>query len=162
MTSTSFMVGAGLKKWMPQTRPGLWTSIAISMTGSVDVLVARMASSRHTWLRSTNSSFLVVRSSTTDSITRSQSARAFRSPVAMMRPSTASRSASSIRPFSTSRFRPFSSEASVASAVCLLPRAEHHLVAGLRRHLGDARPHDPRPDDPHTRDLHRATDVTDR
>ena len=41
-TSTSCIIGAGLKKWMPHTRSGRWVAIAISTTGSVEVLVARM------------------------------------------------------------------------------------------------------------------------
>ena len=101
MISTRFMVGAGLKKWMPHTRPGLWVSTAISMTGRVEVFVARIASSRQTWLSSTNRAFLVARSSTTDSMTRSQSARSLSTEVAVMRERVASRSASSRRPFST-------------------------------------------------------------
>ena len=44
-TSTSCIIGAGLKKWIPHTRSGRPVSIAISTTGSVDVLVARIATS---------------------------------------------------------------------------------------------------------------------
>jgi hypothetical protein len=36
----------------------------------------------------------------------------------------------------------------------LLPRAEHHVDAGLGRHLRHPGPHDPRPDDPHSCDGH--------
>ena len=43
-TSTSAMAGAGLKKWMPQTRSGRPVAMAISTTGSVEVLVARIVS----------------------------------------------------------------------------------------------------------------------
>ena len=45
--STRLMSGAGLKKWTPHTRSGrsVWT--ASSTTGSVEVLVARMASGLH-------------------------------------------------------------------------------------------------------------------
>ncbi len=42
-TSTSFITGAGLKKWMPQTRSGRLVCTASSTTGSVEVLVARIA-----------------------------------------------------------------------------------------------------------------------
>ena len=42
--STSFIAGAGLKKWMPHTRSGRLVATASSTTGSVEVLVARMAS----------------------------------------------------------------------------------------------------------------------
>ena len=41
-TSTSAIIGAGLKKWTPHTWSGRPVSIAISTTGSVDVLVARI------------------------------------------------------------------------------------------------------------------------
>ena len=44
-TSTSGIIGAGLKKWMPQTSSGRPVSIAISTTGSVEVFVARIAPS---------------------------------------------------------------------------------------------------------------------
>ena len=71
-------MGAGLKKWTPHTLSDFCVSMAISITGSVEVLVARMASSLHTSLSSRNSSRLVARSSTIDSITRSQSARSCR------------------------------------------------------------------------------------
>ena len=45
--STRLIIGAGLKKWTPHTRSGRSVTIASSTTGSVDVLVARMASSLH-------------------------------------------------------------------------------------------------------------------
>ena len=45
--STSDIIGAGLKKWTPHTRSGRSVSTAISITGSVEVLVARMAPSLH-------------------------------------------------------------------------------------------------------------------
>ena len=43
-TSTSFMIGAGLKKCMPTTRLGRWVATEISVTDSEEVLVARIAS----------------------------------------------------------------------------------------------------------------------
>jgi hypothetical protein len=43
-TSMSFITGAGLKKCVPITRSGRRVARAISMIGSADVLVARMAS----------------------------------------------------------------------------------------------------------------------
>ena len=42
-TSTSFITGAGLKKWMPHTLSGRCVIIASSITGNVEVLVARIA-----------------------------------------------------------------------------------------------------------------------
>ena len=41
-TSTSAMAGAGLKKWTPQTSSGRPVAMAISTTGRVEVLVARI------------------------------------------------------------------------------------------------------------------------
>ena len=43
-TSTSFCTGAGLKKWMPITRPGWLFAVLISVTESEEVLVASTAS----------------------------------------------------------------------------------------------------------------------
>ena len=45
-TSTSAMTGAGLKKWTPQTLSGRPVCMASSMTGRVEVLVARMVARR--------------------------------------------------------------------------------------------------------------------
>ena len=45
--STRLIAGAGLKKWTPHTRSGRSVTTASSTTGSVEVLVARMASVRH-------------------------------------------------------------------------------------------------------------------
>ena len=67
---------------MPQTSSGRDVSIASSTTGSVEVLVAKMASRRVSRSSSKKRAFLTARSSTTDSITRSQSARSSSSPVA--------------------------------------------------------------------------------
>ncbi len=44
-TSSSFITGAGLKKWVPMTRSGRWVARAISMIGSDEVLLTRMACS---------------------------------------------------------------------------------------------------------------------
>ena len=86
MTSTSFIDGAGLKKWMPHTCSGrsvcdgqLDDRQRRGVGGEDGVGLARSASS------SANSAFLTSRSSTTDSITRSQSARSASSAVAVMR-----------------------------------------------------------------------------
>ena len=40
------MTGAGLKKWSPHTRSGRLVTIASSMIGSVDVLLARIVAGR--------------------------------------------------------------------------------------------------------------------
>ena len=44
--STRFCTGAGLKKCTPTTRPGRVLAVEISVTGSDEVLVARIASGR--------------------------------------------------------------------------------------------------------------------
>ena len=67
-TSTSAIIGAGLKKWMPHTLSGRPVSIAISTTGSVDVLVARIAWSGQMRSSSVKRCFLAARSSTIDSM----------------------------------------------------------------------------------------------
>ena len=115
--STSDIIGAGLKKWIPQTRSGRPVSMAISTTGSVDVFVARIAPSAQMRSSSVKRCFLAARSSTIDSITRSQSAISPRSATARTRPRTASRSASSSLPRSTCFPSDFSSPATMASAV---------------------------------------------
>ena len=85
-TSTSAMAGAGLKKWMPQTRSGRPVAIAISTTGRVEVLVARIVSGLQMLSSSAKRSFFTWRSSTTDSMTRSTSTSSPRCVVALTRP----------------------------------------------------------------------------
>ena len=94
MTSTRPIIGAGLKKWMPHTWPGRSVTTAISTTGSVEVFVARMAWGAQILSSSAKSSFLTVRSSSTDSTTMSQSASSLRSVTPRTRARAASRSAS--------------------------------------------------------------------
>src|SRR5438034_597283 len=94
--STRAMAGAGLKKWMPHTWSGRRVAMASSITGRVEVLVAMMACSGTIWSSSLNRSRLTLRSSTTDSTTRSQSARSARSAVAVTSPRALVRSSSVI------------------------------------------------------------------
>ena len=115
--STRAITGAGLKKWTPHTRSGRPVSMASSMTGRVDVLVARMVPVAQMRSSSLNTCRLAPRSSTIDSSTRSHSASSPRSDVAVTRPSVAWRSSSDSFPFSTCLARLFSSPATVASAV---------------------------------------------
>ena len=74
MISTSCIIGIGLKKCMPMTRPGTFEAEAMRVTEIDEVLVARMASAR----RSTSSwpitSFFRSNRSSTASTTTSQSA----------------------------------------------------------------------------------------
>ncbi len=114
--STSDITGAGLKKWMPHTRSGRSVTMAISTTGNVDVLVARIADGVHTRSSSRNSSCLVARSSTIDSSTRSHAASSSSAVTALTRPRTSAAVASSTRPFFTCRASDASRPASIASA----------------------------------------------
>ena len=70
-TSTSGMIGAGLKKCMPMTRFGRWVATEISVTDSEEVLVARIASGLQTRSSSAKICCLRSRCSGTASITRS-------------------------------------------------------------------------------------------
>ena len=108
MISTSFIIGAGLKKCTPHTRSGRCVAMANSTTGRVEVLVAMMASALSTPSSSATSARFTARSSTTDSMTRSQSARSANWSVAVMRPRMAVRSSSVALPRSTAlaRLRP--------------------------------------------------------
>src|SRR5579875_963289 len=116
-SSTRSMTVAGLKKWIPHTCSGRPVSMAISITGRVEVFEARMVGSGQRRSRSLNRCFFTARSSTTDSITRSQRARASSSEVAVTRPRAASRSSAESLPLSTRRLRDLSRAAMVASAV---------------------------------------------
>src|SRR5581483_5328616 len=115
-TSTSPIIGAGLKKWMPTTCPGRLVATAMSTTGSVDVLVARMAWGAQIRSRVEKSSFLTARSSTTDSTTRSQAASSSRSVMPRTSARAASRSASASRPLSTCLPMDFSRPDNILSA----------------------------------------------
>ncbi len=74
-TSTSFISAGGLKKCMPTTRSGWGTSVAIAVTGSEEVLLARIASGPQASASAANSSRFSSRSSGAASITRSHSPR---------------------------------------------------------------------------------------
>src|SRR3954451_22890138 len=115
--STRAMTGAGLKKWMPQTRSGRPVSMASSTTGRVDVLVAMIVPSPQMRSSSLNRCRFGAMSSTMDSITRSQAASSPRSEVAVTRPRVAVRSSSESFPRSTCLPSDFSSPATMASAV---------------------------------------------
>ena len=73
MISVSIISATGEKKWMPMKRFGSLNSAASEVIGSVEVLEAKMASSRMTaWILAMTSA-LTLRSSNTASTTRSQS-----------------------------------------------------------------------------------------
>ena len=115
--STRGIAVAGLKKWIPHTNSGREVHIANSITGKVEVLVARIAVGLTITSSSANNDFFVSRSSTTLSMTRSQSAKALSSLTAVIRPRIAAFSSSVSRPFSTCLDRPLPTEATIASAV---------------------------------------------
>ena len=75
MTSTSFMIGTGLKKWRPMKRSGLRVAAASSVMQSDDVLLAKSVSGPTTGSRVANTSRFASTFSTIASTIRSQSAR---------------------------------------------------------------------------------------
>ena len=101
--STRFCTGAGLKKWMPTTRPGWAFAVEISVTDSEEVLVASIALVETIDSSSRKIPFLTSRDSTTASTTRSASARSFISVVSVIRPRISACSASVILPRLTAR-----------------------------------------------------------
>lgn len=113
--STRFWTGAGLKKWMPTTRPGRELAVEISVTERLEVLVASTASGATIPSSSRNSAFLVSSDSTTASTTRSASVRPLRSVVKVIRPSSSACSASVILSRFTAR--------AVECSRCSRPRA---------------------------------------
>ena len=141
---------------MPQTLSGRPVSIAISTTGSVDVLVARIASSAQIRSSSVKRCFFGARSSTIDSSTRSQSASSPRSVTARTRPRVAVAVAVlELAPVDLLRERLLEGGDHRVGRV-LGPAAQHDLDAGLGGDLGDTRAHDPRTDDSDTLDRHEA------
>ena len=143
-TSTSDIAGAGLKKCRPQTRSGREVSIASSMTDSVEVFVARIASGFTTAFSSRKTARFTSRSSITDSMTKSQSDRSLRCVVAETRAMMASASSAVRLPFSTCRASDFAIDASMASVGRVASRSDDHGGAGGGRDLGDAAAHDAR------------------
>ena len=96
--SSSFITLAGLKKWVPITLSGRVVAEAISLTSSVEVLVASTASGFAILSIFAKTSFLIGISSNTASITMSASAMALKSVVPLMRPMRFSTSAIVSRP----------------------------------------------------------------
>ena len=147
-TSTSFITVAGLKKWMPQTCSGRASTIASSITGSVDVLVARIADRLDDSSSSANSAILTSRSSITDSITRSHSASAAESvgggDPPTIRVCGRRRWPCPARSPSTS---PLVDHRDHRLGRCLRPRAHDDLVPGAGGDLGQPGAHDPGADD---------------
>ena len=99
-TSTSFISAGGLKKCMPTTRSGWGTPAAIAVTGSEEVLLARIVSGPQVSASAANSFRFSSRSSGAASTTRSQSARSSMLAAPPARAPAASTSFSLQRPFS--------------------------------------------------------------
>ena len=142
-SSTSDMAGAGLKKWMPHTRSGRPVTIAISTTGSVDVLVARIADGVHTRSSSRKSSCFAARSSTIDSRTRSHAASSSSAVTAL---DTGAHLGGGVVVDATllqlaGQRRVEAGEHRVGARLGATP--QHHLEAGRGGHFGHACAHDP-------------------
>ena len=111
-TSTSFISAGGLKKCMPTMRSGWGVSAAIAVTGSEEVLVARIASGPQASASSAKSRRFSSTSSGAASITRSQSASAATSSTVCSRPPAASASSA----LHSSRLTPLPSDSTIRSA----------------------------------------------
>ena len=153
-TSTSFIRGAGLKKWMPQTCSGRDVASARSITGNVDVLVARIADGFVARSSSPNNADLDRRAPRSPTRSRDRSQPNPASPsVAVMRPITVSRWTSAVvLPRSTAFDRSGVDRLQHGIRGCLRPRGHDHVVAGAGDHLGEPGTHDPRADDAHGAD----------
>jgi hypothetical protein len=97
-TSTSFMIGAGLKKCIPMTSCGRLVACAHWMIGSEEVVVARIAPGLQISSRFSNSVVLTFRSSAIASTAMSTWARSSSEVVPVRRPSTCSLADSSSLP----------------------------------------------------------------
>ena len=85
-TSTSFITGAGLKKCIPTTSAGRFVTLASSMTGRLEVVVAKIAPGLQMSSRFSKSVVLMARSSAIASTTMSTSARSSSEVVPVSRP----------------------------------------------------------------------------
>ncbi len=102
-TSTSCWTGAGLKKWMPTTRPGCEVAVDSSVTESDEVLVARIVLASTIESSSRKICCLVATDSTTASMTRSAPARSPSEVVVRIRPTSSAASSSVSLPRATAR-----------------------------------------------------------
>ena len=75
ITSSSFIIWTGLKKWSPMKLSGRFVAVACAITGSDEVFVAKIAPSLTIPSTSRHISSFMSRSSVMASTTRSQSAR---------------------------------------------------------------------------------------
>ena len=116
--------------------------------------MARIASGLQMLSSSAKRAFFTARSSTTDSMTRSTSARSPRWVVADTRPTISSASASGALLLLDLLGQRRGQPGQHAVRRVLAAAAQDDLVARGRSHLGDARTHDPGPDDSYPRDGH--------
>ena len=147
ITSTSFIIGAGLKKWIPHTLSGRSVVIASSTTASVEVLVAMIASGLTMRSRCSNRSRLAAMSSTMLSMTRSQSFRSCRSSVTEIL--AEDRVALVLGQALAGHLLGEACIEAVQHGVgaCLGARAHDDVEAGSGGHFGEPGTHDPGSDD---------------
>ncbi len=100
-TSTSGIIGTGLKKWRPRNRSGRPVTAAIAVIERLEVFDAKNVAGGHAVSSAVQSRDLTSRSSVTASITSSAGARSSSRVVYRIRPSAASRSAAESFSFST-------------------------------------------------------------
>src|SRR4051812_37929840 len=113
-TSTSFITGAGLKKWRPTTSDGRDVAAAHSITGNEDVVVASTAPGRTTSSSAANTACFTESDSATASTTRSTSASASKPVTGVIRAKASTASSSDSLPLTTalsSDFLTFATEA---------------------------------------------------
>ncbi len=147
MTSTSFISGTGLKKCSPATRSGRAQALAMAVTGSDDVLVARMHVSPTAASSSLNSACLASSFSTMASTTivhpdspASVSGRAIRA--------TARWASSAWNPALGGKPVEHVRDGAACVGRCAGPRIDQtHLEARLRGDLRDAASHESGADD---------------
>ena len=158
--STRAITGAGLKKWTPHTLSGRPVSMASSITGQRRGVGGQDGAVLADAVELVEQVLLggqVLDDRLDDEVAVGQLAEVGRGrdPAEGGLAVLVGRACPS-RPAwpATSRGRPPWRRPSPAAG------AQHHLVAGLGRHLGDARAHDPRPDDAHALDRH-GREVTD-
>ena len=147
-TSTSAIIGAGLKKWMPHTSSGRPVSIAISTTGRVDVLVGEDRAVGDDAVELAEEVLLggeVLDDRLDHEVAVGELAEV--ATRAVTRPSTAVRSASSSLPRSTCLASDFSRPATIASAVPATRLRSTTSVPALAATSAMPAAHDPRTDD---------------
>ena len=146
-TSTSFMIGAGLKKCMPTTSCGRLVAWAHAMIGSDEVVVARIAPGLQISSRFSKSVVLIARSSAIASTTMSTSLRSSSEVEPVTRASTSALASSVALPrwICLSKFLVMAADDAVD--LVLAAADDEHVVAALGEDLDDAAGHGAGADD---------------